>query len=574
MDTPVTSGNELIGNPGNAALGYSSGVAYGTNPATTNYTEGVDNTLARIQQQDAAMRMQKHLEQRQDMDDLYKMLAETKGSLFNMKDANGNNVSFTPLPEDKKILDQKADEKMRLVLNNPGHYKTMPELHRMDREISELKDYANGRAYFSTKEGLAASAEQNSTERANRLKNRDEQLSSPLTDYKPLNPYMEGPKFVDRFAGDKRWDDPKNQQEYGTEIVSRNGVDYEVKKHGFPANEIYSPLNDESKEGITNATNGMNIWRGLPEAHNPDYINKMNSVIKTNADAMGKPPVYEAWVNPDGTIQYNQNPREWLTAHNLYSYGSLRTTEKISDAAEKRKTAEADIQDKKDKLDLAKKEFKLKQDKQSQDTVDKASESLDASVAAKQVSDLFDNKSKDKSGLHNILTGYNHENKGYTAPVPALAAELRKGGINPTLHQFVKLNQGDQNIREMLGVNEVPEEAYLVHDPQGKGDDMIAALVPKYEKLNVTGTGQEMKKMSSWMFVTKKDATANKIDAVSKKAKTLKVANEINSQNEEGADSKKQAPQLKRIKGKFTINGETKTGYRDAATGKIYEEAE
>lgn len=546
MDTPVTSGSDLISNPGNANLGYSSGVGYATNPAVADPFSGINDTLSRIQQQDAQMRMQRHLEQRQDLDNLNKMLSETGGSLFNMKDANGNNNSFVPLPEDKKILDDKTRTLHRLMLNNPEHYQTIPEFNDQYRELKLLTRQAGVRSAFHTSEGLEAAKEADPEEQAKRIENREKNISTPLADYAPVNPYMPNPK-VDPLAFFPKGvlTDKDADTTYKVSFPQSDGTTLEKDMVGKKDNvvdfreraRVSTQLNAQAK------IYAAGLLRELGQ--NPQKaVDLINSADKFNQDRGYTPdnPHYlhhVVDVLPNGQIKLNINdPVELSYALLGPSIGALSPNLKPSDANIKQRAEEADIEDKKGRLALANKEYELKKDKQSQDALDKAQNGLDASVAAKQVSDAF-NGSLNQSKLHNLpvsewLKGYNpaiaKNAKGQAmGELPHLEEALTGRGLDPANHIFTKVNKGDLNVQEMLGEKETPKEAYFIHDTKKKGEDMLVALMPEFKKMKKQGVGDVMEEQPPhWVFVSKKDAIANKISSLSKKAKSIKVANAIN----------------------------------------------
>lgn len=213
-DAPYMTGSELTANPGNAALGYSSGVEYGVNPAIQNPLSGIDSTLAKIQDEDARMRIERHREQQKEQEDVVKMLQETGGSLFNMRDEAGRNVSFTPLPQDKKILSEKADALRRMVINNPRDYQFNPEFHKAKQELDYYKTHAGQRALYRAKNLNEASSELIPSARQERLSHlereidgksledfhtpepymRQQPLDVPFVEVKPVKRVMQGPK--------------------------------------------------------------------------------------------------------------------------------------------------------------------------------------------------------------------------------------------------------------------------------------------------------------------------------------------------------------------------------------------
>lgn len=525
-DTQVVSGSELTSNPGNANLGYSTGIGYGANPANSNPFEGVDNTLARIQEQDYKDRTQRHLEQRADIEGTAQMLAQTKGSLFNTKDEHGNNVSFTPLPEDKKIMDAQADKIRKLTLNHPETYKTLPEFFEAQKELEYMRNHAGLRSAFAAQQNLLASTEADPTERAGLLGNADEQIKSSLTDYKMPVPYRQGPKFIDELADPKLWQDQKDLQQFGTVIEKRpDGTTFEVKKAGIPTNELLKPLTDVSNRGYVNAQNAMTLWLRKPQAQDPNYINAMNAKIAENAAARGIQPIYGAQVTPDGKVVYSQDPRQLLAAHNLYSYGALRNEEKPSDFKSKEAETQARIKKMKNDSALGWARLKFDKDKQAQEK-----EKYHATNAALEVADTFNNARNGKQETVDIKI------------TPDLLAAAKTSGLDLSKYKFTKINAKDQNITEIVGAQkynaagvlqddyEAPEEAYHLISPTGAQDDRVVARVPQFEKRKDSKDHETIVKTGyKWTFVSPQEGIANKIKYInsSSGSKSIQIVQAI-----------------------------------------------
>ena len=364
---PYQTASEIEAYKGDAALGYSgdNAVQYLGDPANQNPLSGLDNTLARMQSEDANMRMQRHLEKRQDLDNIYKTLRGVGGSAFNMKGPNGKDLSFTPLPEDRKILETKADEVRKYITAHPNTYQTDNKYLQMVNDLDSHSDVAGRRAIFHADQNAVAAQEQDPDERMGILQNINKELQNPLSALASPNPYMPKPKLVNDIDL-KHYEDAKNRQQIGVTTEMRKMPDgtmqeVQVETSVIPKATILSPLTDFSKTMTENTKNYVNAWNSTPESKDPAKIIALNKKIDENASRLGIQPYYPATVDAAGNVIRNPNQREAYTGLRIQSYGNPIKTEKITDtrlkqAAEKAGIAKvyADIQNAKDRLKLEK----------------------------------------------------------------------------------------------------------------------------------------------------------------------------------------------------------------------------
>lgn len=145
VQAPYTTGNDILsyrGDPGLAA-----GAGTGLSPITVNPLAGLDTTLDRIQEQNHREALLDYQQKLQRQEDLRKMLSETGGSVFNMKSPQtGQNMSFTPLPEDAKVLNQKALEQRKLIIANPDNYWFNEDYQKNNLDLNQLTSEAGMRA--------------------------------------------------------------------------------------------------------------------------------------------------------------------------------------------------------------------------------------------------------------------------------------------------------------------------------------------------------------------------------------------------------------------------------------------
>jgi hypothetical protein len=179
---PWISGTEILNNPGNAGL--ASGSGSGALPIQVD-TKPIYSVLDRLGDEDVKMRFQQQAQDREDKAALAKTLAEIGGkggSAFNMKGADGSNVSFSPLPEDQKVLQSKADEMRQIILKNPDNYDYDPNFLRKKEEYNYLLQHAGKRSILHSQNRLGAQQATDPEDREGYLKtNQDEILAHPLT---------------------------------------------------------------------------------------------------------------------------------------------------------------------------------------------------------------------------------------------------------------------------------------------------------------------------------------------------------------------------------------------------------
>lgn len=549
-DTQVVSGSELTSNPGNANLGYSTGIGYGANPANPNPFEGIDNTLARIQQQDYQDRTQRHLEQRQDIDNLYKMLTETKGSVFNMKDANGNNISMQPLPDDNKVLKRKADERRRNALNHPETYRTQDKAIENETELNRLTNHAGARAVFAANQRLLAAQEQDPEEREGILKNLDEQLKSSLEEGAPLVPYFRQEKInPDIFFPKDYLSDKDLSTTYTTHTADNvqkdmvglkdNVLDFRanIRKNaamGVKANTFASAFvksggfTDPNTIAENNAagdyTNEQRGWK----PGSPHYIKHISDVLQ------------------NGQIRVNTtDPAEITYALLAPSKGALSPNTKPSDSQSKEAETQARIKKMKNDSALGWARLKLDKDKQAQEK-----DRYHATNAALEVADTF-SKAREKT-----VDKLNDQNQS------ELIAAVRSFNIDPTKTTISILNPDDQIIRQIAGAKkyntsgagqndyESPVEAYYIKSQDGIEGDRIATKIPVKTKFKNKEGVDEITTSYKWTFTALPEAVGNTINYINRNNHSTQVPQAI----DEAINTANEALGIKKSHSKKDIN--------------------
>lgn len=316
---PDITANQIEAYKGDAALGYggAGGIDNTGNPQSGNPVGGIQSTLDRIAQADEVMRMEHHREKIEKQKAMVNALHQQNGSPFNMADPQtGKNISFQPLPEDQKILNEQANNITRNTVANPDTYQFSPELQKQTRLHQEQAHAAGQRSMFRAQEMLAASQEQDPVERQKIIANMNKQLTeNPIDNFRGLVPHIPASKLTNDII-EKDWVKEESRQQIG-------GMT------GKPTSVIDKPLHDLSKESIQNSANWATAFLHQPEAQNPAYLQRVNAANQQYAKERGVTPIDIARIDPQtGQISYNPNPREIYTALRRYEHGGLYPSEK------------------------------------------------------------------------------------------------------------------------------------------------------------------------------------------------------------------------------------------------------
>lgn len=342
----IPTANDILSYQGNPGL--ATGAGTNLQPIKQNPLEGVDSTLDKIQQTNHTKAIIDYQQKIKDRDNLAQMLAETGGSVFNMKNANGQNISFSPLPADQKILTDKAHEIRKMILDHPDNYMYNEDYLDKKAKYNQLVNHAGLRTTAYSGYNADAQKINDPDEKANILSMRDSELAHSLEEGHLPEPYIHKPTIVNPIDAKKYLEDPKKMQEYKTYTETRtdangNEVNYQVRKIGIPKKEIFAPLYDLSTATTEYAKNATLGFWALPQSQDPAYISAMNADIDRKAADMGEKPVYAATINANGQIIHNPNPREVATALNIEHYGGTQEEAKPTDAIGKQEKQELDM---------------------------------------------------------------------------------------------------------------------------------------------------------------------------------------------------------------------------------------
>lgn len=553
---PVTSGSEIISNPGNAALGYSSGVAYGGNPADVNPLAGVDSTLGKLQDEEAQFQVLKYQRRLKDQDDLANMLAQTGGSLFNAPSPGGTNMSFTPLPEDKKILDQKADELRKEIISNPQGYKFDSGILQQQQELNALKNHASERVRFATDAKMEASKTNDQEDRQGMLDNLNQEVyGHKLTDFVTPSPYLNKPSWTDETFHPK---DVFNKDKMATldttTKTDNSGNEIEVNKMGYPIDklDIRSNITPGNAKTWSEAKNMLSRFMNSPLAKNPNtYIEQNAAIDRFNAErglvnASGNPISQHviphiADVLPDGTIVPNKKLSlpDFVYALTTPSHGAVTQETKLKkDASELQKVGEgikkteADIKHQKvgegqenrkinETIRHNKAEEELARDKNDPDLAE-------ANNAANTVLTHI----RDTRSLAKFQPLDQAINKLPSAQADGITKTAAASGIDLKGYQVAPINSNDEVVRDISGIqyqNETgayvkgvakPEYAYYLKSNTGNPADDKYIIGYTTTQLSIDNKGiqklgknnkPQLEQHIEWKATTPQEAAGNVI---------------------------------------------------------------
>lgn len=279
QDYSIPTGSDILSYTGNAGL--AAGAGTGLMPFQVNPLAGVDSALDKIQTTNQQKALIDYRQKQQNQEDLAKMLAETGGSVFNMKNASGQNVSFTPLPQDQQVLTQKAHDLRHMILENPDNYQFNEDYLDKRKEFDNLTNHAGIRAMAHSAFNQDAAKTNDLDERNNIAAIRKNEIDNHnLDEYHMPEPYL--PKLTsdpEKFISSKDAQNEKNKSSYNV------GSDKDAN-----GNLIY-----KSMDGLNDNTLDFRgkIYPGSPAF--PDAVNYTRDYLQRIA------------TDPSAVIQHNNN---------------------------------------------------------------------------------------------------------------------------------------------------------------------------------------------------------------------------------------------------------------------------
>ena len=419
---PYQTANDLLAYQGNPAL--AAGANNGIVPQQGDPFAGLGNTIDQVNEHHARIALLNYQQKLKDQEDLANLLASTGGSVFNMKGANGQNVSYTPLPEDQKILDSKAKDLRTTILANPDNYWADPNYLDKLNEYKSLVNHAGIRSKAYTDFNLDAQKETDPQEQADILGQRNSEIKGyKLTDFHNPEPHLpsippgDPSDFVSKEAMEKKnWllsgDDVSKEtylvpNQYITDprtLVPGNPLYVKALKLGQKYLTSLAPQDLQDAKtavpALNRATIEYNQGRGLTPG-DPGYME----------------PIYS--INPNtGQPQFT----EGNSIKNALNIAAALTYENYGRPIEKKKSAEdiAKMQTQKEQQALREREeseterhnraIEAKGDRPTAEALKQERDRQAALSTVKDVRGIMDDATKDKNKFKNI--------PGTNIPVP------------------------------------------------------------------------------------------------------------------------------------------------------------
>ena len=350
-DAPFVSGSDILQYHGDANLATGSGqVAYNTNPNDTHPLADLNTTLGKLQDYDAQMQVLKYHQKIKDQEDLAAMLANTGGSAFNMAGSGasaGKNMSFTPLPDDKKILDDKADEIRKMAINNPSGDKYDATILKAQQEYRDLVNHASQRSVFYSQNNAEAAQQNDPDERQAILDNNKQEVNGySLTDYHTPVPHLNKLTFDPNnfISADQLKNKDLQNEYYSTSQPDAQGNQIAYTKSGLNDNTI--DFRAKITPGSKLFPEAMNMTKSFlqsPLAQNPQAIQAMNDNIDLINQERGYAPGSPHFIPKFATVVQGQNgPQVQITNTNpsdvsyalmAEKYGKLTPKEEVKKTA-------------------------------------------------------------------------------------------------------------------------------------------------------------------------------------------------------------------------------------------------
>lgn len=335
---PQTTGNDLLAYKGDAAL--AAGANNGITPQPTDPFAGIGNTIDQVNERNAQMRLLEYKQKIKRQDDLAAMLANTGGSVFNMKNEHGQNMSYDILPQDKKEVHDAVDDWRRDVVSNPNTARFDPRILAKYDKINDLISHAGRRSVAYANYDLEAAKETDPDEQKSiKAMQRSEINNHKLSEFYIPEPHLAGippgsPKdFVAKEAMDKKnWqlvsDDGKTEryvvpQQYITDPRKlRSGDPLYKTAMNWAKKSLNTPVSVQDAMDVNNGITAYNTDRKLNPG-NVDYMPPLYSIDPNNGQV--------SFVEKDP----EKNLLDITAAHTFGRYGRGMNVDKSAEDIEK-----------------------------------------------------------------------------------------------------------------------------------------------------------------------------------------------------------------------------------------------
>jgi hypothetical protein len=516
---PWTSGSDILSNPGNAALASGSGA--GVMPLQID-TKPVYSVLDKMMDEDVRMRFQKQAQDREDRAALGQTLAtlKGKGSAFNMKGADGSNVSFSPLPDDQRVLQEKADDLRRTILKNPDNYDVDPQYLKKKEEYDYLLQHASKRAILHSQNRVSAAQAADPEDRAGYLQtNQDEILSHSLTEFHEPNSYIPKPTIdPEKILSGKELADKNNYHTIKTDV--KDGVQTDMIGLRDDMADIRSRITPGTPAYVEAVKMSQSFIKTMD--NDPQAVIAMNDrLAKYNAERGYQPgdPHYQppvAQVTPEGKVLFPAKPDPAQIVGAIYfdRHGGLTPSQKPTKIEEEKRNLESEIKRRQDQTSIEYAKLKAEREKLK----------AEAEKTKKPSAEELKENQNEKSGLaayrevKNVYAPDHYTSKNKLSQVKSLEVGAA-AGLPVSDYEFYKV-PADLAPGKFIGVpaeeitttEGAASEGHKVTTKTAKGksaeaDEIYMAINPK------TGEGQlvYMKGLKPIAVVPERQAIANGI---------------------------------------------------------------
>lgn len=475
MPEQFVSGSEITNNPGNAALGYSSGVEYNANPADTNPFQGIQSTLTTLQAQHENRRLLDRQQKLKQQEDFAKYLSDSDEHLFNIPGEGGRNTGLEILPGDSEALLGKTDDLRRHQRSKWQTWQWDPEIRNKNAHLRQLRNLATIRSRDVAQKRVQLANENDPAERAKIQASIDKTMNEPLSEATMPEPYLPPVSGSitkigidkDVLSGTKKdvMDDvvvSSRVDNDGNEVVTTRSL---VRPSALDPRGKLTPGTEEFKE----AFNLVRRYYNDPSFMNVQHIQDMNQAVDEYnahfglsgsgaaqhiAEAMPNGQIVGKPLNAKniGDIAYA------LAIEHAGKMGSnkeiKRTSTQIADDKTKINLAKAESKRQESELNLAWKKFENDKNKLSKEEREQEKEKLESRNVATTVYKTLANSSAGRP-LVDVIAKVPEADKA------GLIQTVSSSGIDLDNYNVSALNSADATVKNIAGVQYVNQQGQL-----------------------------------------------------------------------------------------------------------------
>lgn len=514
LAAPFYSANDLNAQPGNAALGGgaqqnpnilpNSGLANTISQLISENASEQEAKKQRIFQQqqaeeryrqDAIMRAQEYAHQdsvskykqgQEDIRSVYQNLANGQLSAYNMKDAQGNNMSFQPPSADQDVLSKSADNITKQISSDPSKF-TDPDFQKQYVNHNKMVAISGTRAIelAKLKQTLAQTAD--ADEQKNIQGHIDAINKTPLNSMQLPDAYLPKPPVADIIPDiHTAYKDDKGLQSFESDDgdkLGRPNVDYDAIQYATPGSPTYMA-----------AQKNVAAMKMDPIFNNPDAFNEFQNRVNGMRAERGQKPLQIGQVTPDGKIALNPDVRVIGTAMQMTHDGNLKADPDYDPLDDKKTQSEIDKND--------------AEAQKARNTISKASR-------GKNGQPIFDSQAV--QGVYENVQDGRKRATASMADIPTLNVAAKTFGIDPKDYTIANVPV-DETIKHIaaiqaqdakdkpLPISIKPSQAFYIKSKSGDVDDDRYLIA-------YPGAAKSDSKTPStkWKIVPVKEAVSNSV---------------------------------------------------------------